>query len=421
VIVAWVIAGVAVVGLVVADLGLTVLHPSRHGPMSNHVEHLSWAVVRGLARLSGRGQLLSFGGPTALAADLLAWVSGLWFGFALVYAPFAPGFENQSGGSQAVDGFGAALLLSGESLTTVGFGDVIAGGLFLRLVTVLEAASGLALIAAAIAYVTAVYPRVSLVRSAASWMNDLEADTEDGAARFVCQGGQAEIARLQHDLIEVHQDLVRFPVLYYFHAPDAGESPGSLLRGAALVCAYLRWGLNPKVAPYVELYGPGLERTLERLMADYRREFRGAHAASEEKGSLRRPDAEARFHRMREALRRVSPDAVGHDESGPSEFAEYLARVDDFLRVLGRVHTSTLRRCSAGRSNHRRAPGSVCRVARARCARLMIAKPVGPTTSKYPKLPGDNEGHVFEPFPGREIDVISLHLPSYGRETQRAE
>ncbi len=88
----------------------------------------------------------------------------------------------------------------------------------------------------------------------------------------------------------------------------------------------------------MELYGPGLERTLERLMVDCRREFRGAHAASEVNSSLRRLDAEARFHRMREALRRVSPDAVGHDESGLSEFAEYLARVDVFLRALSRVH-----------------------------------------------------------------------------------
>ncbi len=51
----------------------------------------------------------------------------------------------------------------------------------------------------------------------------------------------------------------------------------------------------------------------------------------------------------------------------------------------------------------------------------MIAKPVSPTTSKYPKLPTDDEGYVFEPSPGREIDVINLHVLSYGRETQRAE
>jgi len=41
-----VILGVAVVVLVAADLGLTVLHPSLRGPLSNHVEHLAWAGVR---------------------------------------------------------------------------------------------------------------------------------------------------------------------------------------------------------------------------------------------------------------------------------------------------------------------------------------------------------------------------------------
>ena len=93
-------------------------------------------------------------------------------------------------------GFVEALYLSEASLTTGGFGDVVAGSHVLRLVTILEAASGLAVIAAAIAYVTAVYPRVSLVRAAASWATDLEGDTELGAARLVCHGGRDKVARL---------------------------------------------------------------------------------------------------------------------------------------------------------------------------------------------------------------------------------
>ena len=81
-----VVLGVAVVVLVAADLGLTVLHPSLRGPLSNHVEHLAWAAVRGLTHLGGRDRLLSFGGPAAMAADRLTWVLGLWLGFAPIYA-----------------------------------------------------------------------------------------------------------------------------------------------------------------------------------------------------------------------------------------------------------------------------------------------------------------------------------------------
>lgn len=339
--VASLVVGVAVVVLVAADLGLTVLHPSVRGTLSNHAEHLAWASVRGLTRLGGRDRLLSFGGPAALASDLLAWLLGLWLGFALIYAPSVHAFRYSPAGSLGHAGFVGALYLSGESLTTVGFGDVVAGSHVLRLVTILEAASGLALITAAIAYLTAVYPRVSLVRAAASWVTDLEADTEAGAARFVCDGGRDEIARLQRDLIEIHQDLLRFPVLYYFHAPVAGESIGSLLRAAALVCAYLRWGLLPQAAPFATLYGRGLERTLERLMDDYGREFRAARLAVGAERALDWREAQTRLARLRAAVRSLAPEAVA-SEPGPPDLARFLARLDGFLHELGRVH-----RCSS--------------------------------------------------------------------------
>lgn len=333
--VASVVLGVTVVVLAAADLGLTVLHPSRRGPLSSHVEHLAWAGVRRLTGLGGRDRLLSFGGPAAMAADLLAWVVGLWLGFALIYAPSVHTLRYSPGGWQGHEGFVEALYLSGASLTTVGFGDVVAGSDVLRLVTILEAASGFAVITAAIAYVTAVYPRVSLVRAASSWATDLQADTEVGAALLVSNGGRDEVARLQRYLIEIHQDLLRFPVLYYFHAGVPGESTASLLRAAALVCMYLRYGLRWEAVPFAALYGPGLERTLERLLDDYAREFRGAHLSEQ---SLDQRDAHARLHRLREELRRVAPEAVSSEPGVPPDLACFLARVDSFLLELGRVH-----------------------------------------------------------------------------------
>ncbi|WP_370327579.1 ion channel [Euzebya sp.] len=332
--VAAVVLGVTVVVLAAADLGLTVLHPSRRGLLSRHVEHLAWAGVRRLTRLGGRDRLLSFGGPAAMAADLLAWVFSLWLGFALIQPPSVHTFR-YSPGWPGHEGFVEALYLSGASLTTVGFGDVVAGSEVLRLVTILEAASGLAVITAAIAYVTAVYPRVSLVRVAASWATDLQADTEEGAARFICHGGRDEVARLQRNLIEIHQDLLRFPVLYYFHAGVPGESTASLLRAAALVCTYLRYGLAWEAVPFAALYGPGLERTLERLLDDYAREFRGAHLTER---SLDQHEAHARLHRLREDLRRVAPESVSSEPGVPPDLARFLAHIDTFLLELGRVH-----------------------------------------------------------------------------------
>lgn len=332
---ALVAVGVAVVVVAAADLGLTVLHPSIRGPLSDRAEHLAWVTIRGLARRGAGDRLLSFGGPAAMAADLLAWVLGLWLGFALIYAPYVHVFGYAHAGQAAHAGFTEALYLSGESLTTAGFGDVTAGGQALRLVTIGEAASGLALIAAAIAYLTAVHPRVSLVRAAAAWVSDLEANTELGAARFAC--GRDEVARLHRDLIEIHQDLLRFPVLYYFHPRETGQSIASLLRAAGLVCASLRWGLDREAVPFAGFYGPALHRTIERLMGSYARELGvGAFAAGGQ--PLDQREAQARLLHLRDAVRRVAPRAVSGESGVPPELARFLARIDNFLREFGRVH-----------------------------------------------------------------------------------
>jgi len=333
-----VIVGVLVVVAVAADLGLTVLHPSVRGPLSDRAERLAWAAVRGLTRLRGGDRLLSFGGPVAMVGDLTAWVVGLWLGFALLYAPYAHAFGHRPPQPSGHGGFLDALYLSGESLTTVGFGDVTAGSRALGLVTILEAASGLALITAAIAYLTALYPRVSLVRAAASWATALGADTEMGAARLVCRGGRDEVARLQRDLIGIHQDLLRFPVLYYFHPRQPRESIATLLRAAALVCACLRWGVKREAAPFACLYGPGLQQTLEQLMDDYAREFRGAPLTASRERGLGEREAQARLGRLREAVDRIAPDAASDDKGVPAEFARFVAHADTFLHELGRVH-----------------------------------------------------------------------------------
>lgn len=332
-----VVVGAVAVVAVASDLSLTVLHPSLRGPLSDRAERLAWAAVRGLTRLGGRDRALSFGGPAAMAADLLTWLVGLWLGFALVYAPHVHAFARSGSGPAGRGGFVDALYLSGESLTTVGFGDIVAHGQLLRLVTTLEAASGLALITAAIAYLTAVYPRVSLVRAAASWASDLEADTEAGAARLVLEGGRSEVARLQRDLIEIHQDLLRFPVLYYFHPRAPGESIAALLRAAALVCALLRWGIDREGAPYAGLYGPALERTLARLIDDYARELRGAELSGRTQ-ALDPEEAQRRLERLRTAVRLVAPESVSDQPAAPAELARFLAHVDGFLSELGRVH-----------------------------------------------------------------------------------
>lgn len=80
--------GLGVVTVVAVDLWLTVLHPTVRGPVSSWVERAVWLVARTAAKMAGRRTWLTFAGPTALLANVMAWLAGLWLGFALVYLPY---------------------------------------------------------------------------------------------------------------------------------------------------------------------------------------------------------------------------------------------------------------------------------------------------------------------------------------------
>ena len=258
--------GIALIALAATDLALTVLHPTLRGPISHLVTRGAWVATRRLACAVRRPAVMSFAAPAAMIAQFLAWVTALWIGFGLIYLASVDRLSY----APSVD-FGErdpaeALYLSATALTTVGFGDVVASSDALRFVTVLEAASGLAVITAAITYLISVYPLVSDLHSAARVAGS-DGD-EKRPVTLILYGGSSALTDLHSRLIRVHQDTKRFPVLYYFHADDEAESLLALLRGSALVCAHLRWSVDPAAVPAAALYGPDLQSTLERIMDD---------------------------------------------------------------------------------------------------------------------------------------------------------
>jgi len=268
-------AGAVVVGIVGWDIALTLLHPAARGPLGYRANRWAWRLVRALSR---RWRILSYAGPLAIAANMLLWVVGLWLGVALVYAS----------GMQ----FDDALYKSGEALTTVGFGDVEFEPEWLRYVAVFEAAGGLGAFTAAIAYVLSVYPLVTAIRASALFAS-LVADAGDTS--------QAPV--LAQRLIESHEHVKRFPVLYYFESGDEGESMTTLLRAAVTMCMALReTGDDSRAAP--------LERALNRLFDDLERDYIGGRGGrlSEMSESDFLPRAErvidafAREHRQHTAL-----------------------------------------------------------------------------------------------------------------------
>jgi hypothetical protein len=325
------VIGALLVSVCLGDLVVTILHPSRRGIVSWRSQRLCWRAARGLSRRAGSEELMTYAAPAAMVAAFLTWILGLWLGFALIYAPFAEhGLSFASDASFGPRGFFEALYLSAVSLTTVGFGDVAGGTDVLRLVTVLEAASGLATVTGAITYVLAVYPLISEVREEAQRLADGGVDDARGAARLVIHAGADELRLLQGVLLSIHQQIRRFPVLFYFHAQRDEESLWHLLHAASLVTLQARWGLRHEdELARVGFYGAALERSLTRVMEDLEADFL---RRTRDDAPLSDDEAAERLDRLRSAAEDAEAGS-GSDET-PDGFAPFLGHAEGFLALL---------------------------------------------------------------------------------------
>jgi hypothetical protein len=330
-------AGVLGLLVVAWDVAVTILHPAARGPLNPRVNRAVWRGMQTLARGPGERRVLSFGGPLAIVATLTVWLVGVAVAFALVYWPFIAGFSGATGEPVDDRGFLEALYISGTALSTVGFGDVVAQGELLRLVTVVEATSGLVAVTSAITYLLSVNPYLLGVRTSAVQLAGLGAVHPRGAARLAAQADADAVAHVHRALVEAHENVRRFPVLFLFEPRDPEASVLTLLRAATAMCLVLRWGVRDHALPYAELYGNALEAALGRVRDDYAREF-PALAPAVHPEELEGAEVDERFARLRAAVAAGAPGLEAPAGSAPDGLEPFLEAMDPFLAGLERVY-----------------------------------------------------------------------------------
>jgi hypothetical protein len=328
------IVGAALVVFVAWDITITLLHPTARGPLSYLTNRLTWTVARAFSLRVLGGRWLSYAGPLAVAGNLLGWVFPLWVGYALIYLPFVDRFSFDPNTPFGDAGFFEALYVSGTSLTTVGFGDVVATGAALRLATVLEAASGFGALSAAIAYVLSVYPLTTELRSTGLQLADYGMLDFAGAVRAVRESGSAVLPGLMREMTQAHEHLRRFPVLYYFESGDEEEPLTSLARGGVMLLLALRCA-DPDVFPHAPLYADMMDQIVDRLLEDLERDFVGGRRR---KGDRARQDQGHRYD-IAELCRSAGP-GFGHAPIGGSQtdLAALLTRVEAALQAVAEEH-----------------------------------------------------------------------------------
>lgn len=263
------VLGAAVVVIALRDMFHTLLHPSGKGSLSRRVLSGVWWLSKRTGHRLGTAV-----GPAAMMAAVLLWVLLLGAGWALVFYPHVPdGFVYSSGIDPADYADGAeALYLSFVTLATLGFGDVVATGPFLRLVAPLEALTGFALLTAALTWFMQIYPPLLRRRSLALELKSLAdvdyaahlADADPVTAARVLDAVTAGLRTVQVDFAQHTEG-------FYFPEPR----PDLNLARQLPVVLPLRETALDHTDQAVRLSGQRLSLGLEQLTATLRQEFLG--------------------------------------------------------------------------------------------------------------------------------------------------
>lgn len=250
------ILGVVVILATLRDIFHELFHPSGTGSISGRLMRTNWRVFRSVSLR--RQSLLNLAGPTTMLLVIGGWTVLLAVGWSLLLWPFLPeGFLLSTGLEPAENaGFLDALYLSTVTLTTLGYGDITPVSAALRMLAPIEALIGFALLTVSISWLLSIYPVLSRHRSLAQqvWMlRQAESDTGVSLGDETTDPEDI-LLDLFSQLVTVRNDLVQFPITYYFHVGDeksalstilpylldltqrldASENPALRLRAAAL-------------------------------------------------------------------------------------------------------------------------------------------------------------------------------------------
>jgi len=245
------LVGVFVVALVLWDIFQTVVVP-RPTPgvyrMSRWIVRGTWRLVRivaGRKVASAQDPLLGMYGPAVTIVMLLSWLGGLILGYGLVL--FGLGNEIKP----PIDNVGTAMYFAAESLLTIGYGEITAGGVASRVVVTIAAISGLGVVAIVITFLFSLY--ASYQRRERDVITlQATAGAPPSAVKLLSMYGRLGLVDRLPDFFitwqrwaaEVLDSHVAYPILGYFRSSHDNLSwisaLGTVLDAATLVATTIR-------------------------------------------------------------------------------------------------------------------------------------------------------------------------------------
>jgi hypothetical protein len=248
------VTGLVIVLVVLWDAFETIVQPrrvSRRFRLTRAIYRATWIPWRAVARVlppgRARESLLSVFGPISLLVLLSLWAVLLIAGFTLLQWGAGSGVQPASGER----GWPCDLYMSGATLFTMMPSDVAPTTVAARLLTVIEAGTGLVLLAMVIGYLPALSQAFSRREVSVSLL-DARAGSPPSAGEILRRhGGDARLESLLRlleqweawcaDLLETQ---VSFPVLAYYRSQHVNQSWVAALTAILDVCALVVVGLE---------------------------------------------------------------------------------------------------------------------------------------------------------------------------------
>ncbi len=217
------LAGVVLIVLTLGDIFEVLFNPLGRGRVSRILVKLLWKVFQYLGRR--RHSLLELAGPMALISVIGTWLTLLVIGWALIYWPHLPDeflLTAKPNTSHAAS-LAEALYLSMTTVTTLGYGDITPTSEWLRIITPLEAIFGFGLLTASLSWVISVYQVLRRRRSLAleiALLREEQSSIGLSVAKMEPFAAQELLSGLSSQLNNVWNDMLQFPITYYFASSD---------------------------------------------------------------------------------------------------------------------------------------------------------------------------------------------------------
>jgi hypothetical protein len=251
-----ILAGVLLIGAALHDVFHTLFHPAGRGAMSDYAARVVSNAIRPLARR--KYSTITLVGPVAILTIMALWILLVVFGFALIYFPFIQSrYVFASGIPDHPRNFVDALNVSLGALITLG-GDINPTSRALRLLEAIQAVTGFGLLTANVSWLLSLYPVLEKRHTVGHEINLLhhaELETGINVLDLPADEGQPVLWGLAKDIAELRNDLVQFPISYYFHS---GDRESGLSAGLPYLAEIAEKASRPHRAPAYRIAGVSL-------------------------------------------------------------------------------------------------------------------------------------------------------------------